>query len=100
MDAVVVRSHPAATGDAVFSHSFTSPGVRRLPTDGRETRMRMLGYLADRLVSSIVPKSTAGACPCGDSYYQACPGGCKLCTTSCDCTKTTCGGCTCPDTWC
>ena len=55
--------------------------------------------LADRLVSSLAPKATAGACPCGDTYT----GYCRSCSdrvrrgifrTNCDCSRTTQIGCT------
>ncbi|MDX6258489.1 MAG: hypothetical protein QOH84_177 [Kribbellaceae bacterium] len=53
--------------------------------------------LADRLVSSVLPKTTAGACPCNDTYTGYC-GGCGtrkavLYRDNCDCTKTTRIGC-------
>lgn len=34
--------------------------------------MGIIGVLADRLVSFVLPKATAGACPCGDCVYSAC----------------------------
>ncbi|NEA31288.1 hypothetical protein [Streptomyces sp. SID13031] len=53
--------------------------------------------LADRMVSAVAPKATAGACPCGDTYVGYC-GGCgsrraHLYRTSCDCSRTTSIGC-------
>jgi len=56
--------------------------------------MKMLGALADRLVGSIVPKTTAGACACNDSFYSPCgTNKCKLCRSNCNCTVTTCSAC-------
>ncbi len=52
--------------------------------------------LADRLVAAIVPKTTAGACPCGDCYYTGyrCYNGlCRRCCANCYCTSTTCSSC-------
>ncbi|WP_328329882.1 hypothetical protein OHA70_07265 [Kribbella sp. NBC_00382] len=53
--------------------------------------------LADRLVSSVLPKTTAGACPCNDTYTgycnRECPGKKGLFRTNCDCSKTTLIGC-------
>lgn len=55
--------------------------------------------LADRVVSSLAPRTTAGACPCGDTYT----GYCRSCSdgrrrgifrTNCNCTQTTQVGCT------
>ncbi|TWD82531.1 hypothetical protein FB561_3664 [Kribbella amoyensis] len=31
-----------------------------------------IGALADRLVTAVVPRSTAGACACGDTFWSAC----------------------------
>lgn len=49
--------------------------------------------VADRLVSLVVPKATAGACPCGDCWDGFCGGGgCptgfyqRFCS-SCDCSR-------------
>ncbi|MEV8374237.1 hypothetical protein AB0P21_15955 [Kribbella sp. NPDC056861] len=55
--------------------------------------------LADRLVTAVVPNTTAGACPCNDTYVGYCnTGGCSgnkapLYRTNCDCSKTTRIGC-------
>jgi hypothetical protein len=68
---------------------------------------KTLGVLADRLVGHLVPKTVAGACPCGDVYYQFCycnwaTGAAmhKRCQTNCDCSVTTCGGCSTPIGYC
>lgn len=65
---------------------------------------KMLGSLADRLVTAFVPKTTAGACPCNDCYYTSCVspgfGGCRRCCTNCNCTSTTCSGCGYPSQYC
>jgi hypothetical protein len=62
--------------------------------------MRMITKLADRMLSTVVPEITAGAC-CPDTYvYVQC--GCssktkltyqKLCHPNCTCTELLCSGC-------
>ncbi len=54
--------------------------------------------LADRLVGAIVPKTTAGACPCGDCYYTCygCGTNSRRCCTNCYCTSKTCSACVYP----
>ena len=57
---------------------------------------KVLGGLADRLVGAIVPKTTAGACPCNDCWntpWNCGHGFCRRCCTNCNCTITTCEGC-------
>jgi hypothetical protein len=50
-----------------------------------------VGKWADRLLSVVVPKTEAGACPCGDIYCGLCcigaPGNCVRYRyqVSCDC---------------
>lgn len=54
----------------------------------------LIGSVADRLMSLVVPRTTAGACPCGDCYQGYCGGGgCprgfyQIFCTSCDCSRT------------
>jgi hypothetical protein len=60
---------------------------------------KVLGALADRLVALVVPKTTAGACPCFDCYYVPCPGGCMYCCERCDC-QLLCGPCNNPPYYC
>jgi hypothetical protein len=57
---------------------------------------KTLGLAADRLLDLLVPKTTAGACPCNDSYctpYQCAPGKVRTARTNCDCSKTTYSAC-------
>jgi hypothetical protein len=57
---------------------------------------KSIGLLADRVLSVVVPRTTAGACPCSDVYCTRidCPSGnVKECRTNCDCSVTTCGVC-------
>jgi hypothetical protein len=63
--------------------------------------------LADRMLNLVVPRARAGACPCGDAYYQFCycnwaTGAAmhKLCHTTCDCSSTVCGSCSAPIGYC
>lgn len=60
----------------------------------------LVGSLADRTLALFVPKTTAGACACNDTYRQKCF--ClvayhktfwRTCRTNCDCSETTCGDC-------
>lgn len=57
---------------------------------------KTLGRMTDRLLAALVPKTTAGACPCGDSYCT--PSGCSggkvhKCRDSCDCKRQSCTPC-------
>jgi hypothetical protein len=61
---------------------------------------KLIGNLADRLVTAFVPKTTAGACPCNDSYFTSCGSSCKLCWANCNCTKVTCSACEYPRSYC
>ena len=54
---------------------------------------RFLSAFADRMVTAVVPKTTAGACPCNDCYWTPCGSLCMRCCTNCNCTSTTCGPC-------
>lgn len=57
---------------------------------------KTLGRMSDRLLSVLVPKTTASACACNDSYCTTtgCARGLqRRCRDSCDCSKTTCGAC-------
>jgi hypothetical protein len=69
--------------------------------------MRAIGALADRMLTAVVPKTTAGACPCNDSYQAFCfclkayhKAFYKTCHTNCDCSRTTCGDCFITNTYC
>jgi hypothetical protein len=58
--------------------------------------IRTLGLVTDRLLSVLVPKTTASACACNDYFctYSGCPGGhVRTCHSNCNCSKTTCGAC-------
>lgn len=62
--------------------------------------MRALGGMADRLLGHVVPRTSAGACACGDCYYTPYGSGCKRCCANCTCTKTTCGSTIYPYSYC
>jgi hypothetical protein len=62
--------------------------------------IKALDAFADRLVAAVVPKTTAGACPCNDCYYTTCSGGCKRCCSNCYCTSTSCSSCSYPWWYC
>lgn len=34
--------------------------------------LKAIGVMGDRLVSLVVPKTTAGACPCNDCFWSYC----------------------------
>lgn len=57
---------------------------------------KTLGRMTDRLLAVLVPKTTAGACACNDSWCTGyyCPRGkVATCRANCDCSKVTCGTC-------
>jgi hypothetical protein len=65
------------------------------PDEGNGTMINAVGTVADRFLNRLLPKATAGACPCGDSYYQVCYCAAgrliaRFCRTNCDCSVTTC----------
>ena len=83
--------------------SARSPGPwRRLGVDTKEIQMaKFLGAFADRMVAFVVPKTTAGACPCFDCYFVPCAGGCMHCCDRCFCQQPAlCGPCNNPPEWC
>jgi hypothetical protein len=77
-------------------------------TLGRETprevrNLRFIAPIADRILSAIVPRATAGACCPPDPYLVACTGcyrgyshqyvyEAKTCSYNCAC-QVSCGGC-------
>jgi len=53
---------------------------------------KTIGRLADRMLGLVVPKATAGACPCNDTVCVPCPnvpGKVRNARYNCNCTKVT-----------
>lgn len=58
--------------------------------------MAVLGRLADRMLSAVLPKADGGACACNDTWcsYTGCPSGYrKSCRANCDCSIVKCSAC-------
>lgn len=57
---------------------------------------KTLGRMSDRLLAVLVPKTSAGACACGDMWCST--SGCargkvKTCRANCDCSIVKCEAC-------